>query len=285
MHRRQWAGVLALMLALLVIWMGVRWLSLSDNDEDGNLTITALSVGKADAMIIQESDQVLLLDTGELDDGEKVVRELEDRGVDQIDQLLITHFDKDHVGGAVYVMEHMEVVSVVLPDYEGDREEYQQFLAGLEDHPDVRRLTEPLEETLGNMQISIYPAEDAEEIQNTEEEYDNDMSLVTSISYGNKRFLFTGDIEKTRIRQMLAADVDWRHDWIKMPHHGRYQKALDDLLEAVRPSKAVICSSTKNPAEEKTLELLEKWQIQVWDTAEQAVVTVCDGENVTIRYE
>ncbi len=285
MHRRQWAGVLALIAALLVIWMGIRWLSLSDNNEDGKLTITALSVGKADAMIIQESDQVLLFDTGELDDGEKVVHELEERGVDQIDQLLITHFDKDHVGGAAYVMEHMKVLSVVLPDYEGDREEYRQFLLTLEGHPDVRRLTEPLEETLGNMQITIYPAEDAEEIQDTEEEYDNDMSLVASISYGDKRFLFTGDIEKTRIRQMLAADVDWRHDWIKMPHHGRYQKELEDLLETVRPSEAVICCSEKNPAEEKTLKLLEEWQIPVWDTTERAVVTVCDGEKITVRNE
>lgn len=277
--------MLALILVLLVIWTGVQWPGLSDNDKDGNLTITALSVGKADAMIVQEADQVLLLDTGELDDGEKVVRELEDRGVDQIDQLLITHFDKDHVGGAVYVMEHMEVLSVVLPDYEGDREEYRQFLASLERHPDVRRLTEPLKETLGSMQITIYPAEDAEEIRDTEDEYDNDMSLVASISYGDKRFLFTGDIEKTRIRQMLAADVDWRHDWIKMPHHGRYQKALRGLLEAVRPSEAVICCSERNPAEEKTLKLLEEWQIQVWDTAEQVVVTVCDGEKITVRNE
>ena len=135
------------------------------------------------------------------------------------------------------------------------------------------------------MQITVYPAEDPAEIQNAEDEYDNDMSLVTSITYGSRKFLFTGDIEKSRIRQMLASDVDWSHDWIKMPHHGRYQKALEDLLEAVAPSGAVICCSEKNPAEEETRKLLEELQIQVWDTADRTVVTVCDGEQVTVRNE
>lgn len=108
---------------------------------------------------------------------------------------------------------------------------------------------------------------------------------MTSIRYRGKGFLLTGDIEKERIRQMLSGNVDWNHDWIKMPHHGRYQKALEDLLNAVSPEAAVICCSNKNPAEEKTLSLLEEKGIPVWDTRDRNVVTICDGEHITVKLE
>lgn len=285
MNKRQVSAVFALMLALLGMMCGIRMFVTTGNTAGAHLEIRALSVGKADALLIREGDQVVLIDAGEEDDGARIVKELKDRGICRIDLFLVTHFDKDHVGGAAYVMEQMEVLSVLLPDYEGDRPEYRNFLKYLNGHPDVRRVTAPLELVRGKMQITVYPAEDPTEIRNTEEEYDNDLSLVTSISYGSRKFLFTGDIEKERIRQMLAADVDWRHDWIKMPHHGRYQKALEELLESVAPSEAVICCSEKNPAEEKTLKLLEERKIQVWDTAVRDVVTVCDGEYITVKNE
>lgn len=285
MNKKQLLAVFALMLALLGILGGIHMSGITGNTEKNHLEIKAFSVGKADALLIREGDQVVLIDAGEKDDGGEIVKELKDSGICQIDLFLVTHFDKDHVGGAAYVMEQMEVQSVLLPDYEGNRPEYRDFLESLDGHTDVQRVTAPLELLRGGMQIMVYPAEDPAEIRNAEEEYDNDLSLVTSISYGSRKFLFTGDIEKQRIRQMLDADVDWGHDWIKMPHHGRYQKTLEELLSAVSPSEAVICCSEKNPAEEKTLKLLEERKVQVWDTAARAVVTVCDGEHITIRNE
>lgn len=275
------AGVLGLLVFLAVFWiLGSR--AFKPEASEDNLTITAFSVGKADALLLQEDDTAILVDTGEVDDGVFLLGELKKRGIGQLDLLMVTHFDKDHVGSASFLMENLDVAMVMMPDYEGDRPEYAAFLESLADHPDVQRLTEPVQFTIGDLEWIVYPAEDPEEIQNTEEEYDNDMSLVASVTFGERKFLLTGDIEKTRIRQMLDTDADWRHDWIKMPHHGRYQKALKELMDAVQPSVAVICCSKNNPAEEKTLEMLEKRKIQVWDTSEYSVVTVCDGEKIEV---
>lgn len=281
--RKYLLPVLGLLAVLLGFWI---WASgLARRESDDTFVITAFSVGKADALLLQEGDTVILVDTGEEDDGEKILSELKRREIDHLDFLLVTHFDKDHVGSAAFLMKNLEVDTVLMPDYEGDRPEYAAFLESLERHLDVRRVNEKLQFTAGDLGWTVYPAEDPEIIQNTEDEYDNDMSLVASVTYGSKKFLLTGDIEETRIGQMLASDEDWHHDWIKMPHHGRYQNALKDLLDAVEPSQAIICCSNKNPAEEKTLELLEERQIPVWDTSDDAVVTVCDGENVTVKYE
>lgn len=279
-------GVLLLALALFGFWMWARSLSLTDGGPvEGEFTITAFPVGKADALLVQEGNRAVLVDTGEEEDGPYLLKELRERGVDRLDLLLVSHFDKDHVGSAAYLMENLEIQTVLMPDYEGDRPEYEAFLERLEGHPDARRLTDPQKLQIGAQEWVIYPAEDPVEIQDTDGEYDNDMSLVASITYGSRKFLLTGDIEKTRIRQMLAMDVDWRHDWIKMPHHGRYQKALQDLLDAVQPSQAVICCSSEESAEEKTLEQLKKRHIQFWDTSEKIVVTVSDGERIRANYE
>ena len=120
--------------------------------------------------------------------------------------------------------------------------------------------TETLEIPAGsvNTSLTIYAADDPEEIQDTDGEYDNDMSLVANVTCGEKQFLFTGDIEKTRIRQMLESQVDWKADRIKMPHHGRYQKKTEKLLEAVKPTYAVICDAEEQPVEDKTMEAIIK---------------------------
>jgi beta-lactamase superfamily II metal-dependent hydrolase len=282
MERKRISIICLLLLLLGGFWL---WTQKTHVTLNAELRITAFSVGKADAILIQEGNTSILIDTGEAEDGPGLLKELEEREIHRLDMLLITHFDKDHVGSASYLMKQLEVETVLMPDYEGDRPEYTAFMECLEDHADVQRIDAIRNISLENLSLVIYPASDPQKIIQTEEEYDNDLSLVTSLTYGDCRFLLTGDIEKTRIQQMLNQDVDWQHDWIKLPHHGRYQKALKDLLEAVKPSDAVICCSDEAEVEEKTLELLAKKKIQVWDTSAQSVVTICDGQSIWVEYD
>jgi len=282
--RRSFIGILGLILLVPGFWIWGKGFFLSSPAEE-YFTITAFPIGKADALLLQEGRTAILVDTGEKEDGPFLLQELEKRGIGRLDLLMITHFDKDHVGSASFLMDNLNVEMVMMPDYEGDRTEYYAFLKSLEAHPDVRRIAETVQFSIGRLDWTVYPAEAPGLIQDTAEEYDNDMSLVADISYGMKSFLLTGDIEKKRIAQMLSSDVDWKHDWIKMPHHGRYQKVLDELMEQVEPSWAVICCSEKKPAEDKTLKLLEKRQISVWDTSKYSVVTMCDGETIEVRYD
>lgn len=273
MKKKQTVGIVLLLLLLVVFWIVIQTVRTKSAEEE-EFVITAFPVGKADALLVQTDTYVMLVDTGEEEDGPYLLEELSARGIKEVDMLLITHFDKDHVGGAAYLMEHVDVKAVRMPDYQGERPEYLSFLETLLEHPDVERLSEIYQYTAGDLAYTIYPAEEPQKIQDRDKEYDNDMSLVTSLSYQGKRFLLTGDIEKERIEQMLASGVDWQHDWIKMPHHGRYQKALKALLEAVQPQMAVICCSKKEYAEDKTLKLLKENGIKMWDTSRGSVVTV-----------
>ena len=291
MEKKRIIAVGILLAALVAVWLGIRQFAGSDEIKNPALTITALSVGKADALILKTDDWAAMIDTGEEKDGSYIRETLEAAGIDHLNLLLITHFDKDHVGGASELLETVGTDQVLMPDYEGTRPEYAAFLSALEVHPEteVQRITgtETLEIPAGsvNTSLTIYAADDPAEIQNTGGEYDNDMSLVAKVICGEKKFLFTGDIEKTRIAQMLDSGEYWTADWIKMPHHGRYQKKVEKLLEAVNPFYAVICDGEDQLAEEETLDALKKRQIKEWETVDGTVVTVTDGKNIKVRQE
>ena len=291
MEKKRIIAVGILLAALIAVWLGIRQFAGSDEIKNPALTITALPVGKADALILKTDSWAAMIDTGEERDGSYIRETLEAAGIDHLNLLLVTHFDKDHVGSAAELLETVGADQVLMPDYEGTRPEYAAFLSALEVHPEteVQRITgmEILEIPAGsvNTSLTIYAADDPEEIQNTEDEYDNDMSLVAKLTCGERKFLFTGDIEKTRISQMLDSGVDWTADWIKMPHHGRYQKKVEKLLEAVNPFYAVICDGEDQPAEEETLDALKKRQIKEWETADGTVVTITDGKNIKVRQE
>lgn len=291
MEKKRIIAVGILLAALAAVWLGVRQLSGTEQITHPALTITALPVGKADALILKTDDWAAMIDTGEERDGSYIRETLEAAGIDHLNLLLVTHFDKDHVGSAAELLETVGADQVLMPDYEGTRPEYAAFLSALEAHleTEVQRITgtETLEIPAGsvNTSLTIYAADDPAEIRDTDGEYDNDMSLVAKVICGEKQFLFTGDIEKTRIRQMLDSGVDWTADWIKMPHHGRYQKKVEKLLEAVNPFYAVICDGGDHLAEEETLDALKKRQIKAWETADGTVVTITDGKNIKVRQE
>ena len=78
MNKKQLLAVFALMLALLGILGGIHMSGITGNTEKNHLEIKAFSVGKADALLIREGDQVVLIDAGEKDDGGEIVKELKE---------------------------------------------------------------------------------------------------------------------------------------------------------------------------------------------------------------
>ncbi|MBR5746568.1 MAG: MBL fold metallo-hydrolase, partial [Clostridia bacterium] len=65
-----------------------------------HLTFDVLDIGKADCIVMRHKGQVLLIDTGEEENLPEIESHLSSRGISKIDYLILSHFDKDHVGGA-----------------------------------------------------------------------------------------------------------------------------------------------------------------------------------------
>ena len=85
------------------------------------------------------------------------------------------------------------------------------------------------------------------------------MSLLCMMTYGSKKFLFAGDIEKDRIKQLTEGSMDLDSDWIKIPHHGNYDPKLEELMDIVTPEYAIISTSSDETPSNKLLKLLTRF--------------------------
>ena len=247
------------------------------------LTVAALRVGKADALIVTIGSHTLVIDAGEEDDGQEVVDYLQKHGISAVDAMIITHFDKDHVGGADTVLEQIPVQEVFVPDYDGTGTEYADFLLAAEAAAvPVMRLTENRSFPLGDAEVLIEPPASCE-IPAGSADYDNNFSLITTVTHGKNRLVFMGDAEKQRIREWMEGGSAIPCDFLKVPHHGVYNRALEELFPALTPKAAVICSSQKHPADPKTLELLGRSCPEIFETRDGDVLVISDGQQLEIH--
>ena len=100
------------------------------SDADANsMTVLYLDVGKADCTILTDGAHTVLIDCAETDDGEKILAALRENRISQIDLLIVTHFDKDHIGGAPEVLSSFSVLRVIEPDYEPENPEAEAYTA------------------------------------------------------------------------------------------------------------------------------------------------------------
>ena len=274
------AVAFALSLVMLVALAGC---SQNNGSELTPLTVTLLKVGKADAVVALSGSHALLIDAGEEDDGMDVVEFLQKHSVQEVDAMIITHYDQDHVGGADTVLEQIPVKTVYVPDYEGTHMEYLDFLRAAEEtNVPVQRLNESVSFRFGDADVLIEPPE-SYDIPNTNEDYDNNFSLITTVTHGENRLVFMGDAEKLRIRDWMKGNNAVHCDFLKVPHHGVYNGALEELFAALTPDFSVICSSKKNPAERKTLELLKNYSPNVFETKDGKVLVISNGKKLEVQ--
>ena len=91
------------------------------------LTVTFFDVGKADSMVIQSENGTVVIDCGEKGDGKELVKYLKDQDISTVDCLIVTHYDKDHVGGAAKLINKLKVKRVLGPYYQEFSEENDNF--------------------------------------------------------------------------------------------------------------------------------------------------------------
>ena len=283
--------LIGLFAAILIAVLLLLWRSHNKSKPDAlpPLTTTILKVGKADAIVIREGAHTMLIDCGEEDDGQEVIDFLTTRNIEKVDVLIITHYDKDHVGGADQLIEQIPVERILLPDYKGASTEYFDFVAAMKRAnltPEV--LTDDVTFSFGSAEVLVSPSHlmDHEEATNAVAagfDIDNNLSLITMMTHGQNRMLFTGDAEKERIREWCSSDNAKTCAFLKLPHHGVYNTALAELLETVKPQYSVICDSAKNPASADTLETLKLYGVDVLETKNGKITITSDGIDLYLK--
>lgn len=245
----------------------------SDNPD---FTVEFLDVGKADCMVMYTENSTVVIDCGEKGDGKKILELLEEKEIESVDCLIITHYDKDHVGGAAKLINNIEVKKVLAPDYEENSDETDKYIKALDSENITPVLvTEDISFTLDNVKYTVYAPKGTYD-------NDNDFSLVTKAVYYDTSFLFTGDAMSERLSEIM--DVG-ECTLLKVPYHAREIENLGEFLNNVKPQYAVACTSEKEFSDD-TKNLLEKYNVKYYATCfDGNIKAVSNGSEINISCE
>ena len=201
-----------------------------------------INVGKADAALYLLGDQRFLIDTGTKDSYDQLERVLEAYGVQRLDGVLITHTDKDHVGGLKKLLKSGIAVDAL---YAGTLHSEKS----LEDHP-VYEAAEKYD-----VPLTWLSAGDVIDLGNgctfqvlgplsQDDEDENNNSLVLRLLTPQGDMLLTGDMELEEENELIEAGLISQAAVLKVAHHGRDDTTSRQFALLVRPQWAAISTST-----------------------------------------
>ncbi len=260
------------------------------------LRVDFLNVGDADCILLRADDKVILVDTGESNDYQKISSTLTNYGISTIDCLIITHYDNDHIGSVKQLLTDYTVQEVYRPNYIRDSKLFRNFKSMLDicvaNGKTVDRcLDGDVSLTLGYATLhidatSLYApgltlgSDDSHALE------ENNYSLITTVTFGDVSLLLTGDAEGDRIKEFMAGRTDLDYRAIKIPHHGRYDKELGDLLRAAQGSVeccVVSVGSAGLVEPELQTSIYHAAKSQVYYTYDGDVRFVTDGSAVAVE--
>lgn len=287
--------ILLLLIILILSVFLTAGCTLSTDSEDsastpasGTARISYLDIGQGDACCIQTSDgSTVLIDTGDTDQKDTLISELNELGVDQIDVMILSHAHADHIGGARTVIKNFSVGKIIISPQAASTYVYKKLLN------DVQSNNIPISKglagqnfTVGDCSFSIVGPTD----ESTEKELNN-TSVVVRMTHGNDAFLFTGDAEKKEENEILDTGADISCDVLKVGHHGSTSATSDEWLDACgsRLQTAVISVGKDNDyglPKQKTIDKLTNRGISVFRTDDSGTITVVStGNGVQVSAE
>ncbi len=222
-----------------------------------NLKIHFVDVGQGDCTFIETpKGKTILIDGGE----DTVLPYILDRGYTNIDFVLVSHFDLDHVGGILNILQEIKISNVIIGKQFESSENYQKFINIVKEK---------------NIKVTLVQAGDRINIEdniyfdvlwpNMSEKISdniiNNNAMVCKLNYINFTVLFTGDIEEQaentlipKYRNNLSATV------LKVAHHGSKSSSTQQFLDLVKPKIALIGVGQNNKFGHPSSEVLDRLQ-------------------------
>jgi competence protein ComEC len=248
----------------------------------GPLKVVFLDVGQGDSILIQKGTKQILIDGGP--NGKTELAELGrylpyfDR---EIEVVIATHPDRDHIGGLVDVAKNYKIGKVLTTGAEKDTAVFKEW-------KDIREYDriETLEASRGDevemdevkLRI-IFPASAVDPATGDA----NNKSVVARLDFGSSSFLFTGDIESPAEREILASGENVDVDFLKIAHHGSKYSSSDEFLDRASPGAAIISVGAKNSyghPTEAVLNSLKSRNIEILRTDEKGdIIFECKAPN------
>jgi competence protein ComEC len=222
--------------------------------------------GGQSTLIVSPSGQSMLIDTGWRGfngrDADRIATAAKAAHIKQIDYVLITHYHRDHVGGAMQLAARMKIGTFVdhgpnLEDSKVTKEDYADYEKTL---PRAQHLVVKPGDTIPVKGVTIQVLTAAgERIQSAlsgagepnplcaaaqkkqPDTSENARSLGTLLTYGSFRFLDLGDLTWNKELELVCPNNLIGHVNVYLTtHHGLSQSGPAALVHAIHPQVAIM---------------------------------------------
>ena len=245
--------------------------------------ITIIDIGQGDSILLRDwRGKTILIDTGgKVDFGQKeawrnrrstsnaertLLPYLKSRGIDQIDHMVITHTDTDHMGDLEVLAAKVSIKEINISKGSLKKDSFVRLL---------KRLNLPVKTLEAGDQLSIFDGS-AEVLYPVEVgDGSNNDSLVLYGRFYGWTFLFTGDLEEEGEKTLLARYPQLRVDVLKAGHHGSKGSSHPAFLRRIQAKIALISAGEKNRYQhphQETLERFKELQMMVFRTDRQGAI-------------
>ncbi len=248
------------------------------DSKESSFSIDFIDVGQGDSALVQCDGRYMLIDGGNSSKSSLIYSFLKARSISNIDVIVASHEDADHIGGLSGALNYAKVGTAYCSVTEGDTKAFESFKKYLAEQGKSITVPKAGESfSLGSASVTVLgPIKKSSNA--------NDNSIVLRIVYGKTSFLFTGDAQQDEEQSIIDSRGMIESTVLKVAHHGSDSSTGYRFLREVAPEYAVISVSADNSYGHPTENVLSRLRdagAKVYRTDMQGDITcVSDGKTV-----
>ena len=236
-----WALIIMLIILDVMYWTHQRFFH-----DDVRVTILDVQNGNA-AVIELPGGDCIMIDGGGIsvsfDIGKHVLAPyLWQKKIKSVDTLILTHPDRDHLQGLLFIARNFNIKSVWSNGDQKQTELFKEWLSIIEQkNIHHKKIHANCKESLNNVDFTFFNPPEAH--NNSKLFYDdtNNNSLVIQMKYKGSKFLFPGDIEHEAelfLAQNFCSSL--KSDFLLCPHHGSQTSSTNAFINCVKPEWVLV---------------------------------------------